>query len=241
MQHNKHLAASSAAKLRARQEEELRAMVAEQERKANEFERLFDLVGLPCSCCLVSTGFHHLASRAHRFDGACVHSRNWEVKAIVLYLAHCMYLQQNVVFRCTIQHSCSQQHVSCGRHTCKPIGKQTTMHSSMCAATFCQNLTQSCISIHWCHSAVQIRNQRNRFVALIATARQAATEMTDRLRLLSSEQEILTAEVATKAQLLDKVMQSDRPCGHPHEPILTHWLVMMMRACPHPLNCTALH
>jgi hypothetical protein len=53
---------------------------------------------------------------------------------------------------------------------------------------------------------LQIRNQRNRFVALIATARQAATEMTDRMRLLSSEQEILTAEVATKAQLLDKVL-----------------------------------
>jgi hypothetical protein len=30
--------------------------------------------------------------------------------------------------------------------------------------------------------------------------------MTDRMRLLSSEQEILTAEVATKAQLLDKVL-----------------------------------
>jgi hypothetical protein len=59
---------------------------------------------------------------------------------------------------------------------------------------------------------VQIRNQRNRFVALIATARQAATEMTDRLRLLSSEQEILTAEVATKAQLLDKVMHT-RECS----------------------------
>lgn len=55
------------------------------------------------------------------------------------------------------------------------------------------------------HSVVQIRNQRNCFAALIATARQAAAEMTDRMRLLSSEQEILTAEVATKAQLLDKV------------------------------------
>ena len=53
--------------------------------------------------------------------------------------------------------------------------------------------------------AAQVRNQRNRFVALIATARQAGTEMTDRLRLLSSEQEILTAEVASKAHLLEKV------------------------------------
>lgn len=52
-------------------------------------------------------------------------------------------------------------------------------------------------------------------MALIATARQAATEMTDRLRLLSSEQEILTAEVATKAQLLDKVMAPGNAVAHP--------------------------
>lgn len=52
---------------------------------------------------------------------------------------------------------------------------------------------------------LQVRNQRNRFVALIATARQAAAEMTDRLQLLSSEQEILAAEVDGKANLLNKV------------------------------------
>lgn len=45
MQHNKFVAASSAAKLRTREEEELKAMVAEQERRATEFEKLFDLVG----------------------------------------------------------------------------------------------------------------------------------------------------------------------------------------------------
>jgi hypothetical protein len=50
VQHNKFMAASSAAKLRTRQEEELRAMVAEQERKATEFEKLFDLVS-----CLVGS------------------------------------------------------------------------------------------------------------------------------------------------------------------------------------------
>lgn len=44
IQHNKFVAAASAAKLRTRQEEELRSMVAEQERKAGEFEKLFDLV-----------------------------------------------------------------------------------------------------------------------------------------------------------------------------------------------------
>lgn len=58
---------------------------------------------------------------------------------------------------------------------------------------------------------LQVRNQRNRFVALIATARQAGAEMTDRLRLLSSEQDILTAEVASKAQLLDKVHNRNTP------------------------------
>jgi hypothetical protein len=46
VQHNKYVAAASAAKLRTRQDEELRAMVAEQERRATEFEKLFDLVSL---------------------------------------------------------------------------------------------------------------------------------------------------------------------------------------------------
>jgi hypothetical protein len=50
LQHNKFVAASSAAKLRTRQEEELRAMVAEQERKATEFEKLFDLVSCLAGC-----------------------------------------------------------------------------------------------------------------------------------------------------------------------------------------------
>jgi hypothetical protein len=55
-----------------------------------------------------------------------------------------------------------------------------------------------------------VRNQRNRFVATIASARQAAAEMSNRLRLLASEQEVLTADVATKTALLDKVCA----CGH---------------------------
>lgn len=49
VQQSKFVAASSAAKLQTRQEEELRAMVAEQERRASEFEKLFDLV---CLCRL---------------------------------------------------------------------------------------------------------------------------------------------------------------------------------------------
>lgn len=47
VQHNKLAAAASAAKLRSRQEEELKSMVVEQERRAAEFEKLFDLV----RCC----------------------------------------------------------------------------------------------------------------------------------------------------------------------------------------------
>jgi hypothetical protein len=78
------------------------------------------------------------------------------------------------------------------------------MVTKACGIAFPLNLTMGCCGS--CHTAhAQVRNQRNRFVALIASARQAATEMTDRLRLLSSEQDILAAEVATKAQLLDKV------------------------------------
>lgn len=46
VQQSKFVATSSAAKLRTQQEEELRAMVAEQERRASEFEKLFDLVRL---------------------------------------------------------------------------------------------------------------------------------------------------------------------------------------------------
>lgn len=46
VQQSKFVAASSAGKLRTRQEEELRAMVAEQERCASEFEKLCDLVRL---------------------------------------------------------------------------------------------------------------------------------------------------------------------------------------------------
>lgn len=44
VQQSKFVAASSAAKLRTRQEEELNALVADQERKAAEFDKLFDLV-----------------------------------------------------------------------------------------------------------------------------------------------------------------------------------------------------
>lgn len=51
----------------------------------------------------------------------------------------------------------------------------------------------------------QVRNQRNKFVALIAAAGEAAVEMADRLKLLASEQDILTGEVAAKAKLLTKV------------------------------------
>jgi hypothetical protein len=52
---------------------------------------------------------------------------------------------------------------------------------------------------------LQVRNQRNKFVALIAAAKQASVEMADRIKLLTSEQEILTLEVANKAKLLAKV------------------------------------
>jgi hypothetical protein len=51
----------------------------------------------------------------------------------------------------------------------------------------------------------QVRNQRNKFVALIAAAGQASVEMGDRLKLLASEQEILAANLAAKAKLLTKV------------------------------------
>lgn len=81
-----------------------------------------------------------------------------------------------------------------------------------------------------CHA--QVRNQRNRFVALIASARQAATEMTDRLRLLSSEQEILAAEVATKAQLLDKVCCGGRG-EHPFS-LRTCWCCMVQGRVERP-------
>jgi hypothetical protein len=50
-----------------------------------------------------------------------------------------------------------------------------------------------------------VRNQRNKFVALIAAASQASVEMGDRLKLLASEQEILAANLAAKAKLLTKV------------------------------------
>eukprot|EP00879_Flechtneria_rotunda_P024575 GHRR01026062.1.p1 GENE.GHRR01026062.1~~GHRR01026062.1.p1 ORF type:complete len:403 (+),score=167.21 GHRR01026062.1:1268-2476(+) len=49
-----------------------------------------------------------------------------------------------------------------------------------------------------------VRNQRNKFVSLIAAAKQASVEMADRLKLLASEQDILTGEVAAKAKLLVK-------------------------------------
>jgi len=52
---------------------------------------------------------------------------------------------------------------------------------------------------------VQVRNQRNKFVALIAAANQASVEMSDRIKLLTSEQEILTLEAQAKAKLLAKV------------------------------------
>ncbi|WIA38855.1 hypothetical protein OEZ86_002132 [Tetradesmus obliquus] len=49
-----------------------------------------------------------------------------------------------------------------------------------------------------------VRNQRNKFVALIAAAGQASVEMGDRLKLLASEQDILAANLAAKAKLLAK-------------------------------------
>lgn len=55
------------------------------------------------------------------------------------------------------------------------------------------------------HVLVQVRNQSNRFVATIASARQAQAEVSDRLRLLASEREILSSEAAAKADLLAKV------------------------------------
>lgn len=44
LQHNKLLAAMSSAKLRARQEDELKSLMTEQERRAREFEKVFDVV-----------------------------------------------------------------------------------------------------------------------------------------------------------------------------------------------------
>jgi hypothetical protein len=57
-----------------------------------------------------------------------------------------------------------------------------------------------------------VRNQRNKFVALIAAAGQASVEMGDRLKLLASEQEILAANLAAKAKLLTKVRRGECLC-----------------------------
>lgn len=62
-------------------------------------------------------------------------------------------------------------------------------------------------------ACLQVRNQRNKFVALIAAAGQAAVEMADRLKVLASEQEILTANAAAKAKLLQKVCRDTSPLG----------------------------
>jgi hypothetical protein len=63
----------------------------------------------------------------------------------------------------------------------------------------------------------QVRNQRNKFVALIAAAGQASVEMGDRLKLLASEQDILAANLAAKAKLLTKVQDQGAAaccCSH---------------------------
>jgi hypothetical protein len=69
-----------------------------------------------------------------------------------------------------------------------------------------------------CCCCRQVRNQRNKFVALIAAAGQASVEMGDRLKLLASEQEILATNLAAKAKLLTKVHGQQQ-------------LVIMMRMC----------
>lgn len=50
-----------------------------------------------------------------------------------------------------------------------------------------------------------VRNQRNKFVTLIGSAKQAAAEMEDRLKLLSSELSILKGEAAEKQKVVSKV------------------------------------
>jgi hypothetical protein len=50
-----------------------------------------------------------------------------------------------------------------------------------------------------------VRNQRNKFVTLIGAARQAAAEMNDRLKLVSSELGVLQQEAAGKGKVLGQV------------------------------------
>ncbi len=55
------------------------------------------------------------------------------------------------------------------------------------------------------HHESQVRNQRNKFVTLIASAGQAAAEMGDRLRLLGSESDVLAQDAADKTAALSRV------------------------------------
>ena len=50
-----------------------------------------------------------------------------------------------------------------------------------------------------------MRNQRNRFMALISAAGQAQREMAERLRLRAAEHGVLQGEAADKARVLAKV------------------------------------
>jgi len=202
MQHNKFVAASSAAKLRTREEEELKAMVAEQERRATEFEKLFHLVGTP--------GW---------FDPECCHAdQAAPCCCIIAVLCHLLVLQVGVQLASqAVQHMLALQAPQARRllrlthGPCWQAGSwcDSTFTGPLCCKMRGSHLLFACVPLLGLNS--QGRNQRNRFVALIATARQAGAEMTDRLRLLSSEQEILTAEVASKAQLLDKVHNGNTP------------------------------
>jgi hypothetical protein len=51
----------------------------------------------------------------------------------------------------------------------------------------------------------KVRNQRNRFVALIAAAGQAREEMGDRQRMLAAEADVLQREASGKAAHVSKV------------------------------------
>lgn len=55
--------------------------------------------------------------------------------------------------------------------------------------------------------APQVRNQRNKFVALIAASGQARTEMADRLRLVASEADILARDAGERAKLVARVSE----------------------------------
>jgi hypothetical protein len=57
----------------------------------------------------------------------------------------------------------------------------------------------------------QVRNQRNKFAALIAAAGQARAEAADRLRLLAAEGGVLSGQAASKAGLLAKARGGGPP------------------------------